>query len=146
MMNAIDFIPHDKPMVFVDHLIEADDLSATAELTITSDLMFCEAEGLPTWASIEIMAQTVSAYAGYRGKKTGNAKPKVGFLLGTRKMQFPIAYFALNDVLKIHMEQSYLHEGLGQFQCVIQYQEHEISAMLSVYEPPEIDQIVGNLT
>lgn len=146
MMNAIDFIPHDKPMVFVDHLLEADELKATAELIITPDLMFCEAQGLPTWASIEIMAQTVSAYAGYRGKQAGNAKPKIGFLLGTRKMKLPIAYFALNEVLVIHVEQSYLHEGLGQFQCIIQYKEHEISAMLSVYEPPEVDQIVGNLT
>ena len=63
MMDAVKFIPHEKPMVFVDHLIEVTDEKAIAELHITPDLMFCEPEGLPTWTSIEIMAQTVSAYA-----------------------------------------------------------------------------------
>ena len=38
-----------------------------------------------------------------------------------------------------------MHEGLGQFQCEIEYKEHKICAMLSVYEPQEIDQIIGKL-
>ena len=80
MMDAIQFIPHAKPMVFVDHLIEANDVFAIAELYIRPELMFCDADGLPTWASIELMAQTVSAYAGHKGQLQG-AAPKVGFLL-----------------------------------------------------------------
>lgn len=145
MMDAVKFIPHEKPMVFVDHLIEANETQATAELRITPELMFCEPEGLPTWTSIEIMAQTVSAYAGFQGSQKGS-NPKIGFLLGTRKMQLPVPFFALDDVIRIHIEQNYLHEGLGQFQCKIDYKEHQISAMLSVYEPQEIDQIIGKLT
>ncbi len=42
MMDAITFIPHEKPMVFVSHLIEVNDIFAIAELTITPDLMFFE--------------------------------------------------------------------------------------------------------
>ena len=45
MMDAVKFIPHEKPMVFVDHLIEVTDEKAIAELHITPDLMFCESEG-----------------------------------------------------------------------------------------------------
>lgn len=145
MMDAVQFIPHEKPMVFVDHLIEVTDEKAIAELHITPELMFCEPEGLPTWTSIEIMAQTVSAYAGFQGRKKGS-KPKIGFLLGTRKMQLLFPYFALGDVIRISIEQNYLHEGLGQFQCEIDYKEHQIRAMLSVYEPQEIDHIIGKLT
>ena len=47
--------------------------------------------------------------------------PKIGFLLGTRKMHIPVPYFALGDVVRICIEQNYLHEGLGQFQCEIEY-------------------------
>ena len=144
MMDAVKFIPHKKPMVFVDHLIEVTDEKAIAELHITPDLMFCEPEGLPTWTSIEIMAQTVSAYAGFQGRKKGE-NPKIGFLLGTRKMHIPVPYFAMGDVVRICIEQHYLHEGLGQFQCEIEYKEHKVCAMLSVYEPQEIDQIIGKL-
>lgn len=144
MMDAVEFIPHQAPMVFVDHLLEANDQFAIAELTIRPELMFCESEGLPTWSCIEIMAQTVSAYAGHKGQSAGQA-PKIGFLLGTRKLNLPVPYFSLGSVLRIRVEQSYLHEGLGQFQCELQYQEHTFSAMLSVFEPNDQNEKIGDL-
>ena len=98
--------------------------------------MFCEKEGLPTWASIEIMAQTVSAYSGWLGQQKQQS-PRVGFLLGTRKLLLPFAYFTLGQTLKIRVEQQYLHEGLGQFACEIHYVDDVISALLSVYEPTD---------
>ncbi|MEB6480396.1 ApeP family dehydratase [Acinetobacter vivianii] len=135
-LDAIQYIPHEQPMVFIDHLVEANDGYAIAELTIRPELMFCEAAGLPTWTSIEIMAQTISAYSGWMGQQLQQA-PKVGFLLGTRKLQLPFAYFAVGQTLKIRVEQQYLHEGLGQFSCEIHCNEQVISAMLSVYEPTD---------
>ena len=144
MMDAIQFIPHEQPMVFVDHLIEANDEYAVAELLIRPELMFCESEGLPTWSSIELMAQTISTYAGHKGQSLGSA-PKIGFLLGTRKMQLPCEFFAMGSTVRIRAEQSYLHEGLGQFSCQIEYQEHTFSAMLSVFEPAEFDGTIGKL-
>ncbi|WP_107682007.1 ApeP family dehydratase, partial [Acinetobacter baumannii] len=113
-LDAIQYIPHEQPMVFIDHLTEVAEGRAQAELTITPELMFCEAEGLPTWASIEIMAQTISAYSGWQGQQSKQA-PKVGFLLGTRKLNLPIPYFSLGSQLIIQIEQQYFHEGLGQF-------------------------------
>ncbi|KXZ72860.1 hypothetical protein [Acinetobacter venetianus] len=135
-LDAIQYIPHEQPMVFIDHIVEANEGYAIAELTITPELMFCETDGLPTWASIEIMAQTISAYSGWRGQQL-QQEPKVGFLLGTRKLQLPFAYFKIGQLLKIRVEQQYLHEGLGQFSCEIHCDEHVISAMLSVYEPTD---------
>lgn len=132
--TAIEFIPHEQPMVFVDQLIEFGDNFICAELQIQPELMFYEEPGLPTWTSIELMAQTVSLFAGSKSGLSGR-KPKIGFLLGTRKLNLPIAYFAPGKTVKIRAEQQYLHEGLGQFSCQIEYEEHTISAMLSVYEP-----------
>ena len=40
------------------------------------------------------MAQTISAYAGYKGQTQG-LPPKIGFYWETRKMQLPCAYFSL---------------------------------------------------
>ena len=133
-LDAIQYIPHEQPMVFIDHIVEANEGYAIAELIITEDLMFCEKEGLPTWASIEIMAQTVSAYSGWLGQQKQQS-PRVGFLLGTRKLLLPFAYFTLGQTLRIRVEQQYLHEGLGQFACEIHYVDDVISALLSVYEP-----------
>ncbi|WP_445114978.1 ApeP family dehydratase [Acinetobacter sp. WZC-1] len=137
---AVDFIPHHPPMVFIDHVVEIREHFAVADLQITPKLMFCEAQGLPSWTSIELMAQTISLYAGFKGKQSGQI-PKIGFLLGTRKLNLPIAFFALGTTLRIRAEQQYLHDGLGQFSCEIQYGEHVISAMLSVYEPADDQQV-----
>lgn len=135
-LSAVDFIPHEKPMVFIDHVVEIGDNFAIAELLIRPDLMFCEEQGLPTWSSIELMAQTVSLYAGSQGEKLGQP-PKIGFLLGTRKLHLPVPYFNMGETVTIRAEKQYLHEGLGQFACEIYYQNHTISAVLSVYEPEE---------
>lgn len=132
--NAQLYIPHQAPMVFVDELIEFFEQGAVASLTISPTLLFCEPQGLPTWTSIELMAQTISAYSGYKGKMGGQA-PKVGFLLGTRKLNLPVPFFEIGETLTIRVEQQYLHEGLGQFACEINYQHDQISALLSVYEP-----------
>ena len=135
-MKALDYIPHATPMVFVDDIVAVGDEWIETTLNITPDLMFATVEGLPTWASIEIMAQTISAYAGLQGQKSDRA-PRVGFLLGTRKLHLPMPYFDLGTTLKIRAERQYIHEGLGQFLCEIEYQQHHISALLSVYEPEQ---------
>ncbi|OTG84735.1 3-hydroxylacyl-ACP dehydratase [Acinetobacter sp. ANC 4648] len=138
-VSATDFIPHEKPMIFIDHVLEFGDDFAVAELLITPELMFCDVQGLPTWASIELMAQTISLYAGSKGQQLGHT-PKIGFLLGTRKLHLPIAYFECGKTVKITARRQYLHEGLGQFCCEIQYEDHTIQAMLSVYEPVELSE------
>jgi predicted hotdog family 3-hydroxylacyl-ACP dehydratase len=97
--------------------------------------MFSDEYGLPSWSSIELMAQTVSVFAGAKGQKLG-LTPRIGYLLGTRKLNLPMAYFEHGKILKIRAEQQYLHEGLGQFACEISYEDHIIQAVLSVYEPP----------
>lgn len=131
---ASDYIPQKSPMVFVDHIIEVGDHFSVAELVITPQLMFTDAHGLPTWSSIELMAQTIAVFAGLQGKAAGRA-PQIGYLLGTRKLALPMAYFEMGKTVSIRAEQQYLHEGLAQFLCEISYEEHRISAVLSVYEP-----------
>ena len=140
IQDATAFIPHQAPMVFVDTVSEFGEDYVMTQLTIRPELMFCETEGLPSWAAIEIMAQTVSVFAGRHGQQGGEA-PKIGYLLGTRKMQLPVSHFALGSTLTIRAQQSYLHEGLGQFQCELHYEQHCISAVLSVYQPNEQPQL-----
>ncbi|MFT4021918.1 MAG: 3-hydroxylacyl-ACP dehydratase [Acinetobacter sp.] len=134
VQSALQFIPHRPPMVFIDSIVEFGTDYAIAELTIRPELMFCEQQGLPSWTAIEIMAQTVSAFAGHQGQQRG-ATPQVGYLLGTRKLVLEMDYFEIGKTLKIKAQQHYMHEGLGQFQCEIQYDTHCLSALLSVYQP-----------
>ncbi|WP_288386095.1 3-hydroxylacyl-ACP dehydratase [uncultured Acinetobacter sp.] len=135
--KASQYIPHEAPMLLVDDLIEITDTYAVASLSIQPDLMFCTAQGLPTWISIELMAQTISAFSGYQGH-LNSAGPKVGFLLGTRKLNLPVPFFALGTQLTIRVEKQSMHDGLGQFECCIDEGEYRICAVLTVYEPPSM--------
>ncbi|MEB3767086.1 3-hydroxylacyl-ACP dehydratase [Acinetobacter sp. MD2] len=132
--DASKFIPHQAPMIFVDLVCDVGEDYAITELTVRPELIFYEDDGLPTWTAIEIMAQSIAVFAGYHGQQHGQA-PKIGYLLGTRKLNLPMSHFKLNSVLRIKVQQMYLHEGLGQFQCELQDGEHTIAAMLSVYQP-----------
>jgi len=138
MIEALRLIPHEKPMVFIDHLVTVDDYSAVAELNIRPTLMFYEQQGLPTWTSIELMAQTVSAFVGYHAQAL-DEKPKIGFLLGTRRLNLPIPFFACGEIVRIKVEQNYAYEGLGQFSCEIEYLDYLFNATISVYESNEAD-------
>ncbi|KAA8733862.1 3-hydroxylacyl-ACP dehydratase [Acinetobacter qingfengensis] len=132
--SALPYIPHQAPMIFIDELLECGIDHAVAKLTIHPELMFLEPQGLPTWTSIELMAQTISLYAGVQGKAQGQP-PKIGFLLGTRKLHLPFPYFPLHSEVQITVHKNYMHDNLGMFQCEIIAQEQTITAVLSVYEP-----------
>ena len=135
MSDVLAFIKHRPPMVLIDTLCEHGVDYACASLRVHDGLMFCEADGLPTWVSLEIMAQTVSLYAGVQGAQVGRA-PKLGFLLGTRKLILPYSHFTIGALLHIRATQVLIDEQLGVFDCTIDTDGCEsISARLSVYEP-----------
>lgn len=138
--EILTYLVHRPPMVLIDELIEQHTDYVIARLTIRPEMMFCEEQGLPTWASIEVMAQTVSLYAGVQGQIKGEP-PKLGFLLGTRKLHLPFSHFPIGCELYIKAEKQYIEDGLGVFDCEIYFPHSQnlhdvkISAKLSVYEP-----------
>jgi predicted hotdog family 3-hydroxylacyl-ACP dehydratase len=143
--NVLDYIPHQVPMVFIDELLDYGEAFATAKLSIRPELLFVEPRGLPTWSSIELMAQTISLYAGIHGRALGQV-PKIGFLLGTRKLDLPFAFFPLYSEVVIRVEKNYQHQQLAQFDCQIMAQQHCIRAQLSVYQPDSIASVLQGLT
>ncbi len=136
--TVVQYLPHQPPMVLIDELLEAGEDYAIAKVTIRPELMFVEEQGLPTWATIELMAQTVSLYAGVQGAANG-IQPRIGFLLGTRKMILPCAFFPVGSELIVKATQNYLHDQLGVFICELHYLQHCIQATLSVYVPDQTE-------
>lgn len=137
MSDVLEYILHRPPMVLIDELVSSDSHQAVATLTIRPELIFCESDGLPTWVGIEIMAQTISLHAGVQGRQAGNP-PKLGFLLGTRKMILPFSHFGLGETLTVTATCQYVHENLGVFDCQIAINDNVcMTATLSVYEPTE---------
>ena len=79
-----ELLPHEAPMIFIDGLISADDEYATAHVTLNKDHFAAVYGEVPSYVGIELMAQTVAAWAGYHERIAGR-DVKVGFLLGARR-------------------------------------------------------------
>lgn len=140
--SVLEYLPHQPPMVLIDDLIESGENYAVSRLLIKSTTPFVTAQGLPAWVGIELMAQTVSLFAGVRGKRHG-LPPRIGFLLGTRRYQSSCAFFPLNSELTISAKELYFGEAkLGVFECKIESVVGTVTANLNVYEPPDLELVL----
>ena len=106
---APELIPHRQPMVFIDRVIACSDTDITAELDLRPTLLFAEAAGLPSWTAIEIMAQTICAFAGMQDHQQG-LPPQIGYLLGSRRLLLPVPFFEFGQTLTIRASRHYMHD------------------------------------
>jgi predicted hotdog family 3-hydroxylacyl-ACP dehydratase len=139
-------IPHSQPMVLLDRLIDFSDKALTAEVGINEHSRFFnpDKKGVETWVSIEYMAQAIAALAGIRSRLK-HQPVKLGFLLGTRKMQIYQALLKPSLTYTIVIKELYMDDsGLGAFQCAIKHGDIIISeAKLNVFETNDENQLIN---
>ncbi|WP_122549517.1 3-hydroxylacyl-ACP dehydratase, partial [Pseudomonas viridiflava] len=106
-------------------------------LTVRAGGLFNEADGnLPAWVGVELMAQSVAAFAGCQARSKGEAV-KLGFLLGSRKFECNVAHFPAGRELNIHAVRSLQDDsGMGVFECTLTGPDINAFARLNVYCPP----------
>lgn len=135
---AVNYLPHEAPMVLIDTLISHDGVRTTAELTITDQTEFCTQGQVGSWVGIEYMAQTAGAWMGLQNAST-DQPIQVGYLLGTRNYQIDIPHFSVGDHLTVTAEcMLFADNGLGSFDCTISRNGAQVAqARLSVFQPDE---------
>lgn len=150
-------VPHSGAMLLIDRVVAADADSLQAEVDITPAALFCGEDGVGSWIGVEYMAQAVAAYAGYQAMQAsaaqaghaenasaasapGAVKPKIGFLLGSRRYTASRGHFALGSTLRVHVLRLLQAEnGLGSFDCFIADGDERIAtATLTVFQPPDL--------
>lgn len=106
-----ELLPHTGAAVLIDEVLsqEGDCIRALAKITAEHPF-YVAGRGVPAWAGIEMMAQAVAAHAGLLGRRLGRG-PRQGMLLGTRRYQSRVAWFAEGEDLEIHTESSFGKEG-----------------------------------
>ncbi|KIC39847.1 hypothetical protein RA27_17180 [Ruegeria sp. ANG-R] len=129
-------MPHDRPMALLDRLVEAQNGRLKAEVRIDSDTMFCRPdEGVPSYLSLEYMAQAVAALDGFWKAQRGCA-PAIGFLLGTRAMSLSRPFFDVGEVLTVTVEERFNDGNMASFDGRIDSGAETVaSATLNVYSP-----------
>lgn len=81
MLNIKQLIPQRSPIMMVDELLCVNGDEAQCRLTVREDNFFLEADGLIAEVGIiEHIAQSASAFAGYRAIEAGATEPPVGYI------------------------------------------------------------------
>ena len=136
-----ELLPHAGDMILIDAIERFDDEQIFTRLTVKSEGLFNLADGsLPAWVGVELMAQSVAAFAGCHARQKGNPV-ELGFLLGTRKFECNVEAFPAGTELTIHGLRSLEDDnGMGVFECHIHGEGIHASARLNVFRPPEATQ------
>lgn len=136
-----ELLPHAGDMILIDAIERFDDEQIFTRLTVKPDGLFNLPDGsLPAWVGVELMAQSVAAFAGCHARQKGNP-PELGFLLGTRKFECNVEAFAPGSKLTIHGLRSLEDDnGMGVFECHIHGDGIHASARLNVFRPPQANQ------
>ncbi|PWE47939.1 hotdog family protein [Pseudomonas prosekii] len=133
-----ELLPHAGDMILIEQILSFDDEQIRTRLTVKPGGLFNRADGsLPAWVGIELMAQSVAAYAGCHARARGDAV-ELGFLLGTRKFECNVEHFPAGTELSIHGVRSLEDDsGMGVFECHINAPGIHATARLNVYRPPQ---------
>ncbi|TWD46431.1 hotdog family protein [Pseudomonas sp. SJZ131] len=133
-----ELLPHAGDMILIEQILSFDDEQIHTRLTVKPGGLFNRADGsLPAWVGIELMAQSVAAYAGCHARARGDAVD-LGFLLGTRKFECNVEHFPAGTELSIHGVRSLEDDsGMGVFECHINAPGIHATARLNVYRPPQ---------
>ncbi len=133
-----ELVPHAGAMLLLDELLAADAEHAVARTTVRATQLFTDAGGMPAWAGIEYMAQTIAAWSGMQRRAEG-AGPTVGFLLGTRRYECDVPAFPVGQVLTITARAELIGDnGLGMFACTLAMSGQEVArANISVFQPAD---------
>ncbi len=133
-----ELLPHAGDMIFIDQVLSFDEEQIHTRMTVKPGGLFSREDGsLPAWVGIELMAQTVAAFAGCRAREEGRAV-ELGFLLGSRKFECNVDHFPVGSELTLHGRRSLEDDnGMGVFECHIEAPGIHASARLNVFKPPK---------
>jgi predicted hotdog family 3-hydroxylacyl-ACP dehydratase len=111
--QLIELLPH-KGKMFLLSRVTAHDVkkhAITSEYDITKNCIFYEeeADGVPTWAGFEFMAQGISAQTGISNKVLGR-RPRPGFILSVRNFQANVPYLKNNTTIQMKIAEDFRDE------------------------------------
>jgi len=134
-----ELLPHAGDMILLDGVESFADEEVRTRLVVRPGGLLNQADGsLPAWVGVELMAQSVAAFAGCQARQAG-LPVELGFLLGTRSFQCNVERFPAGAELRIHATRSLQDDnGMGVFECHLSGPGIQAEARLNVFRPPQV--------
>ena len=115
-----------------------DEAEADAWVDVSPASPFYDASigGVPGCVALEYMAQTMAVVVGLARRRSGEP-PKVGFVLGSRRMSIAISVFRSGERYCVHAKCDYQDESFGSFDCKVEDSSGATvaSARLTAFQP-----------
>lgn len=147
--DVADFIPHREPMILISKLLAhgEDTLLTQTDISANSPYFDNKLNGVPNYVGIEYMAQSIAALAGVEAHMR-NDIIRVGFLLGSRKLQMHIGHFAAGQSYQTRVTRLYQEDsGLAVFDCQILHNQVVVAeANVNVFQPQDTQAYIADAT
>jgi predicted hotdog family 3-hydroxylacyl-ACP dehydratase len=142
MPPIADVVPHSARMLLLDRVVQYDEESLTAELTIRPDSPFVRSGSVGTWVALEYMAQAIAAFAGCEARTRGEP-PKVGFLIGSRHFTCTVPELPVGATMQVTVVRELQDDsGLGSFSGTLRGDGISADATLAVFQPHDVQQFL----
>jgi len=140
--SVSELLPHSGAMILIDEAIGEGEGWVESGVRIGEDsLLYEPGFGVPAWAGIEYMAQTVAVYSGIQARRAGE-EVKIGFLLGTRRYVAMTDYFPLGCYLRIYAREEWQDSQMAVFDCRIENEACLAKARINAYQPPDVSTVI----
>ncbi|MBO4582683.1 MAG: hypothetical protein J5714_01315 [Alphaproteobacteria bacterium] len=147
--NISDLLPHRPPMQLITAVesVDFDAKTLVARVDVTkNDLIYDERiDGIPSWISLEYMAQAVGCFIGAADRRCDPLSvPAVGFVLGSRKLSVNIPTYLTGQSYFVHVKSVFYDKNIANFDCQIYNSDNELVATgaINVFRPDDIKQFM----
>lgn len=116
-MNPTDvrpdgILPHRKPMLLIDEILELDDSCAVTQSVVTEKWPLCDGRNASPIVLVELMAQTSGIHNGFiREKREGRAAGTHGWIVGIRQARFWVDALPVGTRIVVKTENQMEFEG-----------------------------------
>jgi predicted hotdog family 3-hydroxylacyl-ACP dehydratase len=129
-------IPHQGPAVLIDEVLEHRDDETLCAAFIREDMQYVRDGRADAAIALELMAQTVAAHVGLRGRWSG-AEPRQGYVVGVPRMRFFGGSYSVGDRLSVLVRAVFVEGPVARFEGrVHEGQALRAEGSLTVFEPP----------
>ncbi len=130
-------------MVLIDRAVSYRDDFIHCQVEINDNSPFCENGTVPSYIGLEYMAQTIAVWNGIMSRHQ-DIEPKIGFLVGTRRLDLNLPYFKVGEVLNVYGKTQFMDGEMASFECWIDVNgKRASSAGLNVYQPNDITNFLS---
>ena len=135
-----EMLPQAAPMILLSgYETPGDEDAIDAYVDVTPAAPFYDAaiDGVPSCVALEYMAQTMALCVGFHRRRKG-LPPKIGFVLGSRRLALNVEKFAPARRYRIHAACTFQDEEFGSFDCTIREDGSDTplaTAALTAFQP-----------